>query len=91
MRRKRPPNPWLPDGSCLPNASHPKDAANPRLRGFRVMGGTGLEPVTPLLQKQTKVLQRRLANDEGELFANWSGDACSLALTADVLQGTWGR
>jgi hypothetical protein len=42
-----------------------------------------------LLQKQTKVLQRRLANDEGELFANWSGDACSLALTADVLQGTW--
>jgi hypothetical protein len=42
-----------------------------------------------LLQKQQKVLQRRLAEDEGDLGANWSADACSLALIADVFQGTW--
>jgi len=42
-----------------------------------------------LLQKQTKVLQTQLGVVKDDLGANYDADACSLALTADVFQGTW--
>jgi len=36
-----------------------------------------------------KVLQRRVANDEGQLSLNFEGDTCLGAQVADLIQGTW--
>jgi len=42
------------------------------------------------LQKQVKTLQARVVADERELGANFEGDTCLAAQTADLIQGTWG-
>jgi hypothetical protein len=42
------------------------------------------------LQKQVKTLQTRVARNEDELAANFEGDTCLGAQTADLIQGTWG-
>jgi hypothetical protein len=42
------------------------------------------------LERKTKVLQNRVAFLTREVSANYAGDACALALTADELQDTWG-
>jgi hypothetical protein len=43
-----------------------------------------------LLQKQVKTLQKEVKFLAGELSANYAGDACGLALTADTFQVSWG-
>jgi len=42
-----------------------------------------------LLQKQVKTLQKQEKFLAGELSANYAGDACGFALTADTFQVTW--
>jgi hypothetical protein len=43
-----------------------------------------------LLQKQVKTLQKQVKFLASELSANYAGDACGLALTADTFQVSWG-
>ena len=42
-----------------------------------------------LLQKQVKTLQKQVKFLSSELSANYAGDACGFALTADTFQVTW--
>src|SRR5215210_1979755 len=42
------------------------------------------------LQKQVKTLTSRVASAEDQLDANFVGDTCLGAQTADLIQGTWG-
>jgi hypothetical protein len=44
-----------------------------------------------LLQKQVKTLQKQEKFLAGELSANYAGDACGFALTADTFQVTWSQ
>ena len=41
------------------------------------------------LQKQVKTLQTQIRTLSGALGANFAGDTCHAAITADVIQGTW--
>jgi len=41
------------------------------------------------LQAQVKTLQKQVKNDRLETAANYAGDACLTALTADALQSSW--
>lgn len=41
------------------------------------------------LQSQVKLLQRQVRFLRNEIAANYVGDACLAASTADVFQGTW--
>ncbi|TMM05322.1 MAG: hypothetical protein E6G02_07665 [Actinobacteria bacterium] len=43
-----------------------------------------------VLQKQVKTLQKQVKLLTGEISANYAGDACGLALTADTFQVSWG-
>ncbi len=52
-------------------------ARAPTLRQFRA------------LQSQVKLLQRQVRFLRNEIAANYVGDACLAASTADVFQGTW--
>ena len=49
-----------------------------------------LQKQVKTLQKQVKTLTTRLADAEDQLDANWEGDTCLGAQTADLIQGTWG-
>ena len=51
--------------------------ASPTLRQFRA------------LQRQVRTLQRQVKFLRNEIAANYVGDACIAASTADVFQGTW--
>ena len=51
---------------------------------------TALQKQVKTLQKQVKTLTTRVARDENELGANFEGDTCLAAQTADLIQGTWG-
>jgi len=42
------------------------------------------------LQKQVKTLTTRIADTQDQLEANFVGDTCLGAQTADLIQGTWG-
>jgi hypothetical protein len=41
------------------------------------------------LKSQVKVLTVRTDATEADALANYQGDACSVAVTSDALQGTW--
>jgi len=43
-----------------------------------------------VLQKQVKALQKQVTLLTREVSANYAGDACGLALTADTFQVSWG-
>jgi hypothetical protein len=44
-----------------------------------------------VLQRQVKTLQKQVKFLAGELSANYAGDACGFALTADTFQVTWSQ
>jgi hypothetical protein len=44
-----------------------------------------------VLQRQVKTLQKQVKFLTGELSANYAGDACGFALTADTFQVTWSQ
>ena len=50
--------------------------------------GSG-DPRIAVLQTQVKALQRQVTDLRQELSLNYEGDTCSLALVADVIQGSW--
>jgi len=49
-----------------------------------------LQKQVKTLQKQVKTLTTRVASAEDQLDANFVGDTCLGAQTADLIQGTWG-
>src|SRR6187200_1108210 len=49
-----------------------------------------LQKQVKTLQKQVKTLTTRIADTEDQLEANFEGDTCLGAQTADLIQGTWG-
>ena len=49
-----------------------------------------LQKQVKTLQKQVKTLTTRVANAEDQIDANFTGDTCLGAQTADLIQGTWG-
>jgi hypothetical protein len=65
-------------GAFAAQAPAATNATNPTARKIAV------------LQKQVKTLQRQVKFLASELSANYAGDACGLALTADTFQVSWG-
>ena len=49
-----------------------------------------LQKQVKTLQKQVKALTTRIADTQDQLDANFAGDTCLGAQTADLIQGTWG-
>lgn len=49
-----------------------------------------LQKQVKTLQKQVKTLTARVADTQDQLDANFAGDTCLGAQTADLIQGTWG-
>ena len=62
-------------------AAAPASAKGPTLRS--------LQAQITKLQKQVKTLQKQVKFLSSELSANYAGDACGFALTADTFRVTW--
>jgi len=64
----------------------PASAASPSDRKVAALA----KQVTAL-QKQVKTMQKQITVLKNEVGANYAGDACSLALTSDMFQVSWGQ
>lgn len=64
----------------------PASAASPSDRKVAALA----KQVTAL-SKQVKTMQKQITLLRNEVSANYAGDACSLALTSDMFQVSWGQ
>jgi hypothetical protein len=65
-------------------AGFARPTANPQQKQL-----TALQTQLRALKSQVKKLEARTTSVETEMLANYQGDACTAAVTADGVQGTW--